>query len=156
MKTVRGKHYLHKSCLPTSPPQISKKVKEALRYIPRGFEWNIVRVEQAKVSFLSYRNFWREPHPTLVNSSIVDLIGRRAKQYAASKRNPPILHRKETMIDPRSHHFEEFRNLTIEEENAGLLESSRKVFIGTKKNWEELLRTRNMCIRNHRLITRDD
>ena len=74
--------------------------------------------------------------------------------------NPPILHRKETMVSPEHPHYEEFKLITEEGERAGLYENSRH--IGFKASWEALINSHGYelvdgrLFRNSALITEND
>jgi hypothetical protein len=68
----------------------------------------------------------------------VDLtkLSHRVTNYSEQE-NPPILHRKETMISKDHELYEHFCMLTQEGETAGLYENSR--MIGFKNSWERLI-----------------
>ncbi|MCV5276905.1 hypothetical protein OFC49_39860, partial [Escherichia coli] len=78
--------------------------------------------------------FYTDSYPALEQSLNVDLskLSHKVTCYRSSE-NPPILHRKETMILPGSDHFELFTALTKEGEMAGLYENTRT--IGFKQSW---------------------
>jgi DNA phosphorothioation-associated putative methyltransferase len=128
-----------------------KLIDEALSLLPNKFEWNILRIERNRISFLNYPDFDSNPHPSLSHALTVDLKSRRTKLYISSKLNPPVLHRKETFIHPSNPGYRLYHELTIEEEKAGLLDSSIVHKIGHKKQWEQLLETKGFQIVDHRL-----
>jgi len=107
-------------------------------------------IDQYKVSFLQYPDFFTDPHPALQSSETVNLTNgkRRTIQYSKQK-NPPILHRKETMISPERPEYEEWRLLTEELEAKGLYEEPKK--IGFKEYWEGLLREKGLVYNGHQL-----
>ena len=67
----------------------------------------------------------------------------------SNSENPPILHRKEEFVPPDYPHREKFLKLTKQEERAGLFENTR--IIGTRERWREILETKGVKLRGHRL-----
>jgi hypothetical protein len=63
--------------------------------------------------------------------------------------NPPILHRKETFLDPTHPLHCRFAKLTKQEEAHGLLDDASS--ISTRKCWIARLAARGFVIRGHRL-----
>ncbi|GGA93410.1 DNA phosphorothioation-associated putative methyltransferase [Agarivorans gilvus] len=141
-----GKHlpdaiYLHKdafSALPTALSQFIPAVAKAVNLADD--EWNLVKLfkKEFRLSLLHYPEFCSDSYPALKQSLNIDLIrlSHKLTRYQESD-NPPILHRKETMILPEHKHYQEFVILTQEGENAGLYENSR--LIGFKRSWENLI-----------------
>jgi DNA phosphorothioation-associated putative methyltransferase len=129
------------------------KIEKCMELLPKNFLWNILRIENDKnlIGFLIYSNFESEPHPSLIKSITVNLNNLQQKHYHASITNPPILHRKETFIDKEEKNYKIFQNLTQQEEKTGLLDKSIQHKIGHKKQWEELLKQKNLRIVNHKL-----
>ncbi|MGR5551392.1 DNA phosphorothioation-associated putative methyltransferase [Vibrio alfacsensis] len=133
--------YLHKdafSALPTILMQFIPAVAKAVSLDDDN--WNLVKLfkKEFRLSLLHYPDFYTDSYPTLRQSLNVDLskLSHKITSYEDSD-NPPILHRKETMILPESEHFDHFIFLTQEGENAGLYENSR--LIGFKRSWENLI-----------------
>jgi DNA phosphorothioation-associated putative methyltransferase len=116
---------------------------------------NIVKLanEEPKVSYLSYPDFDRDPHPALAASVSVNLQSFRVRQrqYAAY-RNPPILHRKEAFVSPDHPGRAKFERLTRLEEANGLFDEPAA--IGTRSGWERTLRAKGLALRGHRLVRR--
>ncbi len=114
---------------------------------------NIVKLHRDKpaVSYLTYPDFDRDPHPALVGAMHVDLSVPKARyrDYKTAD-NPPILHRKEEFVSQEYPSRCKFERLTQQEQRWGLHEDS--AIIGTQKYWEELLREKHVCMRGHRLI----
>ena len=75
----------------------------------------------------------------------------RERDYTTS-RNPPILHRKETFVASDHPLQAKFARLTRQEEAKGLYEAP--IHIGTRRGWEELLSSKGLSLRGHRLIRR--
>ena len=103
-------------------------------------EFNLIKfyLSEFKLSFLSYPDFFEKPHPELHSSLTVNLAsgGVRKHEYGKSD-NPPILHRKETLLEPNHPLVQEFSSLTREEEAEGLYSVNR--VIGFKRNWGTLV-----------------
>lgn len=151
MKIIRGKTYLHESIISILESDLRSKIESSITLLPADYKWNIIRLDNKKITFLYYPNFESIPHPSLQHSMAVGLKTKQTKQYTASKTNPPILHRKETFLKPNDKNYEKFSKLTLQEETAGLLDPKISHKIGFKKYWEELLDKKGLTIINHQL-----
>ncbi|MEG3765292.1 DNA phosphorothioation-associated putative methyltransferase [Alteromonas sp. 14N.309.X.WAT.G.H12] len=133
--------YIHDSTLPQLPDKLRNVVLaigKALK-IPRE-QWNLIKLsrKQFSLSLLHYPTFGEESYPALKQSVTVDLqkLSHKVTDYS-NYDNPPILHRKETMVLPDHPQYEEFKQITEEGEQAGLYANSRH--IGFKASWEALI-----------------
>jgi DNA phosphorothioation-associated putative methyltransferase len=85
------------------------------------------RLDELKVSFLAYPDFFDSAHPALHHSVTIDLATGKSRSIDFRQNpNPPILHRKEGFLpldDPRR---AEFESLTHAEEAAGLYQERRR------------------------------
>lgn len=145
-KVKVGKHlpdaiYIHKdafSAIPEALAQFIPAVAKAVKLNDNN--WDLVKLfkKEFRLSLLHYPNFYSESYPVLKQSLNVNLskLSQKITNYETSE-NPPILHRKETMVLPESSYYEHFVILTQEGENAGLYENSR--LIGFKQSWENLI-----------------
>ncbi|MGI2036533.1 DNA phosphorothioation-associated putative methyltransferase [Shewanella frigidimarina] len=140
-KKLPDAHYLHQDGLTEIDKQLSGfiiAVSNALK-IPLD-DWQVIKLSKAefKLSLLSYPTFFTEAYPALTQSVTVDLskLEHRITQYLSSD-NPPILHRKETMLPNTHASYDEFEAITQEGENAGLYTKSR--MIGFKQSWEKII-----------------
>ncbi len=107
--------------------------------------------DQFKVSFLNYPDFFSDPHPSLKKSYTIDLSTGKNRTIDYSKQeNPPILHRKETMISPSRSEYSEWLELTKKLEEYDCYAQSKK--IGFKKFWDELLAEKGLVYQGHTLI----
>ena len=108
-----------------------------------------LRRDKPKVSYLTYENFDRTPHPALNTAVTVSLRSLVAKyrSYRESD-NPPVLHRKETLLLDDYPGRDKFRRLTAREERLGLYDEVRS--IGTRRGWANRLRERGVELRGHR------
>jgi len=70
------------------------------------------------------------------------------RNYSSSD-NPPILHRKESFVDPLYENYQVFADLTRQEEELGLLSRPE---IGFKQQWLSLLVERHLRIVGHHLL----
>jgi len=137
--------YIHKTAEPQLSPLLRLMILTA-RQIVGEIEYDLVKIalDGKKLSFLGYRNFEDVAHPELVYSVRVFLPKATydVRNYGASQ-NPPILHRKETFLDPLHPRYAEFAQLSAQEEQLGLL---GRPDIGTRNGWEELLNSRGLKI----------
>ena len=145
--------YAHESALENLPPLLRLYEGCARRYIGRVDSANLIKLHTGEpmVSYLSYPDFESDPHPALAASMTVHLQTFRVRErdYTTS-RNPPILHRKETFVASNHPLHAKFARLTRQEEAKGLYEAP--THIGTRRGWEELLSTKGLSLRGHRLI----
>ncbi len=133
--------YLHKDAFSALPTVLTQFIPAVANAVSLDDEhWNLVKLfkKEFRLSLLHYPDFYTDSYPALRQSLNVDLskLSHKLTNYSDSY-NPPILHRKETMILPESEHFDHFTSLTQEGENAGLYENSR--LIGFKRSWENLI-----------------
>ena len=148
--------YFHRDAfseLPSALVNFIKLVANALKIDDK--QWNLVKVfkNDFRLSLLNYPTFFEESYPSLEQSVTVDLnkLTHRITSYTASD-NPPILHRKETMI-PKTHpRYEEFSMITEEGEAAGLYRNSR--MIGFKSSWERIIAEQGYELIDGRLFKR--
>jgi len=107
-------------------------------------------LDQFKISFLDYPDFFENPHPELHYSETVNLAtGKRRTIDYTKQDNPPILHRKETMISPERSEYSKWLELTKQLEKEGCYEEPRK--IGFKSYWENLLNSKGLSYSGHEL-----
>lgn len=148
--------YIHPSYLPSLPAEIQIKVGIAQALAGDIEECNLIKINKLKekVSFLAYEDFDEEEHPALLYSYSVDIPKNHIEYWDFTTReNPPILHRKETFVGSDYPMYETFKNLTNQEEEAGLLSNSS---IGTLLKWYELLNEKGYTIQDHKLLKLTD
>lgn len=133
--------YLHRETLQQTCPPLSEfvcAVAQALKLADE--EWHLVKLSKRdfRLSLLSYPTFFVEAYPSLAQSVTVDLakLKQTVTRYEEHD-NPPILHRKETMLVPDHPMAEQCRQITEEGELAGLYEQPR--MIGFKQSWLRLI-----------------
>lgn len=141
-----GKHlpdavYLHRDAFSALPKNLIQFIPAVAKAVNLDDDsWNLVKLfkKEFRLSLLHYPNFYNDSYPSLRQSLNIDLtkLSHKITSYEETE-NPPILHRKETMILPESSYYEHFVSITQEGENAGLYENSR--LIGFKNSWENLI-----------------
>ncbi|HHX8693645.1 TPA: DNA phosphorothioation-associated putative methyltransferase [Vibrio diabolicus] len=133
--------YFHRDAMSLVPDVLQKFVPAVAKAVnlPEN-EWNLIKLfkNEFRLSLLYYPDFYEESYPALQQSLNVDLskLSHKVTCYHSSD-NPPILHRKETMIDPESEFFPLFQEITEEGERAGLYENTRT--IGFQRSWLNLI-----------------
>ncbi|MGF1694779.1 DNA phosphorothioation-associated putative methyltransferase [Vibrio lamellibrachiae] len=133
--------YLHRDAFSALPDVLAQFIPAVAKAVSlNDSNWNLVKLfkKDFRLSLLNYPDFYTDSYPALKQSLNVDLskLSHKVTDYGESE-NPPILHRKETMILPSSEYYEHFISLTQEGESAGLYENSR--LIGFKRSWENLI-----------------
>ena len=133
-------------------PAVLRLLLFAARQVVGDVEYNIVKISSdgRAISFLSYADFDDDPHPALQYSVRVYLPRAEytIRNYSNSD-NPPILHRKELLVDSLHPLYRVFRDLSDEEQRLGLLSSPN---IGTKLGWSSVLAENGVAIEDHRVI----
>jgi hypothetical protein len=86
-----------------------------------------------------------DPHPALRHAITIDMVSGKLRKIDYAKNiNPPILHRKETLLPPNHPRNAEFKVLTRAEEQFGLYDETST--IGFKLNWERLLSAKGLIL----------
>ncbi|MCX6880200.1 MAG: DNA phosphorothioation-associated putative methyltransferase [Verrucomicrobia bacterium] len=137
---------------PVIPSLLRITVAELRKRLEIGTEFNLLKFHTAspKLSFLAYPDFEKAPHPALAEAVIIDLVtGKIRRDDYRARANPPILHRKETLLPPDHPLREKFAKLTRQEEAAGLLEDTAR--IGFRLNWERTLAEKGLGFKGHHL-----
>jgi DNA phosphorothioation-associated putative methyltransferase len=149
-KRLPADFYLHRSA-EESLPALLRVLIFAARQIIGEVDYNIVKLalDGRKISFLKYKDFDEEGHPELLHSVRVHLpsTSYAIRDYSSSE-NPPILHRKESFVDPLYENYTTFAELTRKEEHRGLLS---RPDIGFKSEWRRVLAENHLYIIGHQL-----
>jgi len=150
-KRLPSDFYLHRSA-EESLPALLRVLIFAARQVVGEVDYNIVKLamDGRKISFLTYKNFDEEAHPLLLQSVRVHLptASYAIRDYSSSE-NPPILHRKESFVDPVYQNCAAFAELTRQEEDRGLLSQPE---IGFKREWLRLLAENHLQIVGHQIF----
>lgn len=106
--------------------------------------------DEPKVSYLAYGGLHGVAHPALISSTVVHLreLTVRTRRYEA-RANPPILHRKELLLQPSHPRRPTYARLTASEERHGLFDDPSA--IGLARGWGEALARAGLELRGHRL-----
>ena len=145
--------YLHESCLPELPPAIAMFIQAAAIEYGNGFSWNVVKLyrKDFKFSLLYYPDFFESSYPQLKASMTIDLVRCQARRVSYKEsNNPPILHRKETLIPMHHEAYRPFAEITNEGEEAGLYENPK--VIGYKGSWERVISSKGYKLVDGRLV----
>lgn len=114
---------------------------------------NVVKLNRLKprVSYMSYPDFERVPHPALVESVVASFRELRVdvRDYRG-RENPPLLHRKELFVGNDHPLRDRFARLTAQEERFGLFDEPEA--IGTAAGWAGALSARGLTLRGHRVV----
>ncbi len=145
--------YVHTSAL-SALPAVLRVYEGCARTLSGEVEAaNIIKLNRLKpkVSYLSYPDFDRDPHPALAMVTGASLPELRVdfRDFRGSS-NPPILHRKETFVGEDYPLREKFARLTQQEERYGLYEVPHG--IGTRNGWLETLAGKRVALAGHRVI----
>jgi DNA phosphorothioation-associated putative methyltransferase len=147
-KKMPEDYYIHRS-VEQRLPAVLRLLVFAARQVVGETAYDIVKfsLDGRKLSFLQYREFDELEHPELVFSVRVYLptASYTVRDYSNSD-NPPILHRKETFVDPLYPKFTVFAELTRQEETLGLLS---RADIGYRKGWQALLSEKGLALKDH-------
>lgn len=149
--------YLHRDAISALPEKLQKFIPAVAKALKLPDEqWNIVKLfkNEFRLSLLNYPEFYSDSYPALEQSLNVDLskLTHKITCYRTSD-NPPILHRKETMVLSHSEYFQHFVALTQEGEKAGLYENTR--IIGFKHSWLNLIQKKGYKLIDGRLVNSD-
>lgn len=141
-KKLPGATYVHRSLVVRLPKVVREAVEAAQLLAGLGAEdYDLVKIGtiEPKISLLAYPGFWRESFPALAKSYTVDL-GAGTVKVASYKQNDgtPILHRKETFIDPEDRRVPKLAETTRQLEKLGLFKDTKR--IGRRGTWEQMLR----------------
>jgi len=152
-KLTQDALYVHVSTIGSLPTILRVYEGCARQYVGFVERANLIKLHRLKpkVSYLSYPDFDKDPHPRLVGALVVPLQDFNIKYWdSSSSDNPPIIHRKEEFIAPDYPNFEKFARLTKQEEKAGLFDHPSN--IGRVQQWNQLLLEKGIRISGHRLI----
>ncbi len=151
-KQTRSALYVHVCALGELDPLLRIYEGCASRTIGRVDGATLIKfcTDEPRISYLFYPEFDTDPHPALKASITIDLktlyITHRDYEQRA---NPPILHRKETFVTTNYPLYEEFAQLTQQEQELGLLK--HKSDIGTRQGWAKCLAEHGVEIRGHQI-----
>lgn len=150
-KSVGGYLYVHRTALASIDPAEAGKVRQTEESL-LGTDWNVAKIGKVDVSLLLYEDFDAHAFPALMKSAKLDLESGRISEIDYSNRtNPPILHRKELLIDGDDPRQAAFRAITAVAEESGLFVKSNA--IGTREAWLKLLQGAGLKIDGPNLVS---
>ncbi|MEM9267006.1 MAG: DNA phosphorothioation-associated putative methyltransferase, partial [Cyanobacteria bacterium P01_F01_bin.13] len=151
-KCLPGALYVHRSALNHLDEILQKHEAKARSYLQDDVPLTLVKFhfEQPKLSYLYYPDFDQVAHPALHSSVQVNLVTEKLhyRDYSQTP-SPPVLHRKETFLSSDYPRYQEFVELTRQQEAFGLLDNSR--VIGTQQGWQARLQQHRLIIYDHAL-----
>jgi DNA phosphorothioation-associated putative methyltransferase len=124
----------------------------AARQIVGEVDYNVLKISMdgRSISFLRYDDFAQDAHPALRFSVRVYLPRAEysIRDYSNSV-NPPVLHRKEMLVDPLHESYKVFCELSTKEEQLGLLS---RADIGRRQEWLAVLAEKGVMIEGHEIV----
>jgi hypothetical protein len=152
-KRIRGALYLHASALDIADQATRARIEYADLLAGRR-PWNVAKLQREAVSLLLYETFEDVAFPALLVAVRVNLTsGRVVHTDYRDRANPPILHRKETLLPPDDPRRPAFAALTRMAEEHGLFAEPHR--IGTRKTWLERVAAANLFVEGAKLMHRD-
>ncbi|MDJ0535862.1 MAG: DNA phosphorothioation-associated putative methyltransferase [Xenococcaceae cyanobacterium MO_207.B15] len=152
-KQLKNSLAIHISALDKLPPLL--RVYEGCSSLVYGRlqDANLIKFyyNKPKISYLYYPEFDTMAHPILQSTMEIDLQS-FAILYSdlSDNNNPPVLHRKYTLVTPDYPDYEKFYRLTCQEEELGLLEDNDS--IRRLQGWLDCLRNNQVTIKEHEIF----
>ena len=112
-KVVGGASYFHQSAIHIINNHFRELISRASILNENSCKWNVVKFDNQdsnRLSFLKYQSFDDFAFPCLEKSYQVNLNELTFKSRNHSKTNPPVLHRKELLIDPARSDYKKFES----------------------------------------------
>ncbi len=152
-KHIRGDVYVHTSLVtdldPTLQACILDTVSKVKARVGKEAPYTVVKIsKRGTVSLLNYPGFMRDAVPELVSVWSYNTISKRLTQRKYDTDNPPVLHRKELMIDPLNRRYRQFSLLTEDMDRVRLIKGR----VGYRLAWEARLRDKGFSIDGHTLV----
>ena len=155
-KIVGGAQYIHKSAIRQLDDEKVSIVLGAEKMCHETFFWNVVKIDLTgsnRITLLEYSDFEEDAFPILLSSLNINIANGDVKFRQYSSSNPPILHRKELLVEKSFPGYQTFVALTDELEELGAFENI--VELGTKQRWDQALRQLGVEIQGHTIVSRD-
>ena len=153
-KHVATRRYFHTSLLHADALAAELVTRaSAIAGIRPDLDFNVVRLDslEESVALLSYPAFFEDGCPSLAKSWKVNVeVERSSLRSYLDSFNPPVLHRKELLLDDADPRRPTFERLTAELEALGFF--GDPIRIGFRLQWERLLRERGFRLVGHQLV----
>ena len=156
-KKVFDDFYIHKSAVKIlteecSDPLLQKVESAFVRHAENSFNVIKINFKKSTFSLLNYSNFETDAFPELIEHWTYTSDFQSAPHYRSYKSslNPPILHRKELLVDNNHPKKKEWVSLTETAESIGLFEGSNS--IGFKLNWIRKIESKGYTIRENQFL----
>ena len=144
--------YVHIKALGELEPLLRIYEGCASRVFGRPEETTLIKlhINEPRISYLYYPDFDTDAHPALKASLVIDLQTFKITRGDYSiRKNPPILHRKETFVSSKYPQYKKFARFTEKEEKLGLFENTCD--IGTRDGWQKCLEKHGVEIQGHKI-----
>ena len=152
-KKVSGDLYIHKSALNNLGPEEQSLLEDALAIAKnqiKASEWNVARISSDTIALLSYPGFDEEPFPSLAQSARIDMLdGGVSIRDFRSYTNPPILHRKELLVDENYPSRSDFEKLSQSLDEMDLFYDANA--IGYRNQWFVRLKKHGIELDGHKI-----
>ena len=151
-KRIGGFVYAHIDLMRSVPKLRSTFCQQPNRLAGRSFAYNVVKVRPPKrISFLLYEDF-EQPFPALLASLSCDVETGSSRLTDYSKRaNPPVLHRKELLLEASDPRALRGSILTARLEALGAFADTRR--IGTRNHWNNTLAKLRLTLQAGQLVS---
>jgi DNA phosphorothioation-associated putative methyltransferase len=152
-KRISSALYIHRDTAVVREDPIKYIIEHFVRSHDIGNEFNVIkfRMDAPRISFLQYPLFHDVPHPALQCSVAVDIESETIYRTSyLNNPNPPVLHRKELLLELGDDRRHSYANLTAAEEAAGLYRNP--MTIGFQSNWMRLLDLAGLTHDGHTLV----
>lgn len=152
-KRVGGFAYFHRDALALVRDDARKAVEAAAAMA--DFEWNVAKYSPDRLSLLLYEDFGQVAFPALLKAFAYDPdSGAFGVTDYSRRENPPILHRKETLLPPDDPRLLAFLAVTRKAEEKGLFADTKR--IGTRAAWQRMLSEAGLKTDGPRLVDIND
>ena len=114
-KKLNHSVYIIEESLQIVDEQLYSFVADLKTRVDAYCEYNIIKffTNEFKISWLSYPDFFIDPHPSLKKSLTLNIATGKIRKFNYDKSlNTPILHRKEVFLHPGHPQIESFSELT--------------------------------------------
>ncbi|MAL97484.1 MAG: hypothetical protein CL583_03445 [Alteromonadaceae bacterium] len=154
-KRIADYRYLHTSALSELDDESRNAVRkaEAVARVASEAQYNVIKIRESapEISFLHYPTFFEEAFPILEHAWKVNLDTEQCRYRAYSESsNPPVLHRKELLLQSSHPDSQRFLELTKEAESIGLFDDTTR--IGFLQDWNRLLKLKGYEVSEHALM----